>query len=780
VINMSIIVILLVTIILPTTVLSYSMGAPDAACAAMTPGHQHAAQTDLVPSNLTLSKSIVRPGDMIELELVTTGEKKFKGFIIQARDEDNKDSQIGSFVVSGDEASYMTCGRGIHNSITHRKSNPKFSVKAQWRAPANYEGVVMFRYTALEKYNKFWVGVEGGRVRVTRSIGEDKKLESESDKPKKRDVNLQNSDNKSESSDNDKSQNIDDKSQNSDAQSNIDSDRSQNKRPPINDTEKIVLVPSPKSDSESPNSITVVDKDDVTKDVLVDFPQRDKEEEARPAEQEIEVIQLQASTEEKVVAEDQTPRYISSTTTLRTTTTTTQEPKPVVHAINGIFQHTDPEDPIYSGCNTTKSCFGMPAGCEKTKKCQLIVAYQPDKEEYRFEMKGLSNGYIAMGLSIDGNMGEDLTTNCVRQSNGQIDITTGFNMGYSGNKYIPRGPNNEHTDGITDRQQFSIKDGWISCEWKRKGRAVVEDHIWDLEKDQFYVMLAQGSATDGKLEKHRARIIAGTQRGLGEVGLVKARSRLFIILHGSFMIAAWICTSSLGIMIARYYKQTWTASRCCSLDQWFVLHRLLMMITWLLTISGVILIFMELKGFSKTFETNPHVLIGFITVGLTFIQPFLALVRCSPNSRHRGWFNWSHWFIGNTAQILGIVCIFYAVDLTAAQLPRPETDWLLVGFVAFHFLTHLLMSCITCVSESQSGKSGYPMRSMARNSHHSSYPDYEELKGDAPGSGVRIFVLIVYMMVNIIVCAALILLVVMAPTRPTLEQFGILPPTTAV
>ena len=84
------------------------------------------------------------------------------------------------------------------------------------------------------------------------------------------------------------------------------------------------------------------------------------------------------------------------------------------------------------------------------------------------------------------------------------------------------------------------------------------------------------------------------------------------------------------------------------------------------------------------------------------------------------------------------------------------------------------------------------MRPMTRNGH--AYPDYEELKRDAPGSSVRIFVLIVYMLVNVIVTAALILLVVMAPTRyfisftftrycyhthisfrSTLEEFGILP-----
>jgi hypothetical protein len=59
---------------------------------------------------------------------------------------------------------------------------------------------------------------------------------------------------------------------------------------------------------------------------------------------------------------------------------------------------------------------------------------------------------------------------------------------------------------------------------------------------------------------------------------------------------------------------------------------------------------------------------------------------------------------GNAAQILGIVCIFFAVDLEKAQLPRPETDWLLIGFVAFHFLTHLLLSLINCVAEYKHAK----------------------------------------------------------------------------
>ena len=56
---------------------------------------------------------------------------------------------MGNFVVEGDDASYMTCGAGIHNSITHRKGNiEKTNVKASWTAPSGFEGEVT-RHTRL-------------------------------------------------------------------------------------------------------------------------------------------------------------------------------------------------------------------------------------------------------------------------------------------------------------------------------------------------------------------------------------------------------------------------------------------------------------------------------------------------------------------------------------------------------------------------------------------------------------------------------------------------------
>merc|ERR1719422_641910 len=233
----------------------------------MTPGHSLEPQKSPVPGNLTTSGSWVQPGEMLGIELAAGQEGRFKGFIIQARNAAAKDSQVGSFVVSGDEASYMTCGRGIHNSITHRTNALKEKIAAQWRAPFDFEGEVVFRFTFLSEYSTYWVGVDTAKVRVSRSAKEEKiaKEEEVAGEDEVEDVPL--------------------------------------------------LKPSIKADdSDAANAIQVE-------------PQKEESEEVKKAE-EIEVIKPNSVAEDNIeTVENYTPVYISSTTTLRTTTTTTEAPR---------------------------------------------------------------------------------------------------------------------------------------------------------------------------------------------------------------------------------------------------------------------------------------------------------------------------------------------------------------------------------------------------------------------------------------------------------------------
>ena len=120
------------------------------------------------------------------------------------------------------------------------------------------------------------------------------------------------------------------------------------------------------------------------------------------------------------------------------------------------------------------------------------------------------------------------------------------------------------------------------------------------------------------------------------------------------------------------------------------------------------------------------------------------------------------------SQIVGIVAIFFAVELPQKPIPS-AADWLLIAFVAFHFIMHLILSLHQCSSDMRKDKTGkgasngydaYPMRGM---NGHKMYHDYGEGpsggKRDAPGSGVRKFLLVVYLLVAAVAAAALILLV---------------------
>lgn len=62
---------------------------------------------------------------------------------------------------------------------------------------------------------------------------------------------------------------------------------------------------------------------------------------------------------------------------------------------------------------------------------------------------------------------------------------------------------------------------------------------------------------------------SGELRKLSDVSAVGGTSKLLIRMHGSFMLAAWIGTASLGIVLARYYRQTWVGTTMMGKDVWF-------------------------------------------------------------------------------------------------------------------------------------------------------------------------------------------------------------------
>ncbi|KAH8285537.1 hypothetical protein KR054_010636 [Drosophila jambulina] len=430
-------------------------------------------------------------------------------------------------------------------------------------------------------------------------------------------------------------------------------------------------------------------------------------------------------------------------------------------------------DPIYNGCGQSKNCFGFPDGCVSSKTCTSIAVVTVRGDIYEFEIqsgRGTNAAYVAVGLSEDAKMGEDLTTECVPE-NGRVNLYSSYT---SATPYAAmRSVVGQNSARLLDA---SLVDGVIYCRVQRDAVTTVQGKTFDLRNGKYHLLVASGSSLkENSVGYHDiGRLPSGNAINLAEVQDLSGSSKLLVQLHGAFMIAAWIGTTSLGIIFARYFKQTWVGSQSCGKDQWFAWHRLLMVTTWSLTIAAYVLIWVELKRA----VWHAHSIIGLITVILCFLQPIGALFRPGPNDKNRPYFNWGHWLGGNLAHILGIVTIFFSVKLPKAELPE-WMDWILVSFVVVHVLVHLIFSIGLCMNHWQVGgmASERHLSQRANNfqmgdlSHHHQHAMRNgmsmERKMDAPYAGMRKGLLGVYAVVLVLFVVVLILLVVLAP----IEQY---------
>lgn len=115
----------------------------------------------------------------------------------------------------------------------------------------------------------------------------------------------------------------------------------------------------------------------------------------------------------------------------------------------------------------------------------------------------------------------------------------------------------------------------IYCQVERDAITTVKNEKFDLINDRHFLLMASGKeirpATVGF---HDIIFVPSSQAMLlSEVSNVQGKSKILLRLHGALMITAWIGTASIGILLARYFKQTWVGSSLCGKDQWFAVRK---------------------------------------------------------------------------------------------------------------------------------------------------------------------------------------------------------------
>ncbi|CAG0917790.1 unnamed protein product, partial [Notodromas monacha] len=298
--------------------------------------------------------------------------------------------------------------------------------------------------------------------------------------------------------------------------------------------------------------------------------------------------------------------------------------------------------------------------------------------------------------------------------------------------------------GVVIDPNGRYENGDMYCSFSQSVQTTVASNKFDLYKESYFVLLAAGPIrNDGTLAIHTVRGAPGSAVNLTSVEGADLTGEALELAHGVLMIFAWVAAASSGMLAARYYKRTWVASTLLGKAVWFTIHRGLMALTWILTIVSFLIIVIKEQGFEKGY----HPTIGIIVLVLTFIQPFLAAIRCSPNNPKRIWFNWSHWLIGSLAHILACVNIFLAFDLWQAS----EIGYYIFGaFVIFYCLSHVGLQFQRYMIEKSERNSTSPVVDGKS--------DYDLLASkEASGSGLRRMMFGLTIVVNVGVSIALCL-----------------------
>ncbi|CAF0777541.1 unnamed protein product [Rotaria sordida] len=318
-----------------------------------------------------------------------------------------------------------------------------------------------------------------------------------------------------------------------------------------------------------------------------------------------------------------------------------------------------------------------------------------------------SSQWAAIGLGVKEAMGEAHVFMCKQLANNTIVI----------NRYI--NPNkHEHPEhagseqgGILTPVQQQFRDGVVICQFTLSNFNIETFQqlktISPLSQTaSYHPLFAVGllnSTNDPQkhFDDSHTALSEFVQLNQNKTILYKINSTddggslTFVRVHGVIMVFTWILIISTGVLISRYFKNSWATNFICGKAAWFAAHRFLMSMGAILTVLGFLFILVFNQG--SWVEKGPtrafaHSITGVIAISFAFFQPFIALFRCEPDSRFRFIFNYIHAFVGFSAFILSIAALFLATyfrilkDTKARLFMILWIGWIGLIFIAFEII----------------------------------------------------------------------------------------------
>ncbi|XP_026062242.1 putative ferric-chelate reductase 1 isoform X2 [Carassius auratus] len=335
------------------------------------------------------------------------------------------------------------------------------------------------------------------------------------------------------------------------------------------------------------------------------------------------------------------------------------------------------------GCGVSKSCLIDPVSCNPSVDTNcFFLSYSTMDQTVSFELSGPAQGYVSFALSKDKWMGDDDTYLCINDE-GRVSVEAAHTTGRT---Y----PELSSKSVLTD-VGWRVSDGVIQCKFSRS-IYTPQDPVRFSLNNSYYLFVAHGTAEYGMIHRHTRQPLISSHNqiitGPSEI-LTGSRSPLLMKYHGALMLIAWMLAGSTGKLMAAYFKPDWPEQTLFGQKIWFQVHRMLMSLTVLLTAVGFVFPFVYRGKWSTRAGAHPY--LGCTVVILTFCQPLMAAFRPAPNTSRRWIFNWLHWGVGNAAEIIAVVSMFYGIRQESLLLPYPWTTGVLSAFVVWTIVLKLVL-----------------------------------------------------------------------------------------
>ncbi|XP_060073504.1 putative ferric-chelate reductase 1 homolog [Ylistrum balloti] len=356
-------------------------------------------------------------------------------------------------------------------------------------------------------------------------------------------------------------------------------------------------------------------------------------------------------------------------------------------------------DPINTrDCGTKKGCFRIPEGCWEPY-CQYIATWvHLGGNRYRFEVGGITDGitdrYVSLAISNDIRWGGDLVMECVH--NGATGLTQVY-LAKSVDHFTHR-LKNPKAGIIAEEGQFL--NGRLRCRFEKVPHPDTKDYPMS---GYSHLLMSRGVAESGEAAPHRF--------GVGEIPLSSADeitlsstanigdyARYSLVKgHGILMILAWCFFGTTGMLLIKYYQTMWPNKRFFSHRYWFIGHINCMAWLLLLVIIAIILIFVEVDGYSKAdyLPYKAHPILGIIIFVCVILCFIIALIRPDEDNRCRPVFNWFYWLFGTVAWCLAIPNMFIGMDFGKSMVPWWAT-WILCIYILFHIIVEITLEVHQC------------------------------------------------------------------------------------